>query len=274
MTDLSFPPDQSDFPKVDDDDFNNISDDVFQNPVVIVSPYPTPKRGILKHTSQRGNNMAERTNNYEHRFANLEQKIHNVEDRIENVKSNCESDIREIKRSLTPVVKHGNLSSDWASTGSELRSNNQDKASEVSYSQEGFRPLDYTKKRKPLQDRTNSDDAATDAPREISLYAGGSPSKDAIVRKGYSALNRAKTVQRKIDEQFGFCSGGNARERRFPSVDNDDVEAEEVASILKKKNMERLTREGQKLDYIEKDFKANVLTEEKFNDYRMQAVRG
>ena len=278
ITELSLPPDQSLTTKGYDEELANISDDVFQPPVVIVSPYPTPKRGILKHASQRGSALVENriTDTYDYRFTSLEQKISKVEDRIDSVKSHCESDIREIKRSLTPARKPSScaVSVNYHLSGSESKEINHGKNSVVRFRRENFRPLESTGTRVPLQDRTNNDSMRAMKHPDGYHPGNGSPSAEAIVRKGYSALLRAKTVQRRIDEDFEFCHDDRPNASCSQKVDTDDVEAAEVASILTKKSNARLTREGERIDYFENDAKSYLIDKDKFQDYRLHTIRG
>ena len=269
ITDLSLPSDQSHLPTREEEDVDDVSDEAVQAPIVVVSPYPTPKRGILKHTSQRGNLMAE-TAKFEHRFDNLEQRINHVDYKIESVKSHCENGIREIKQSLTPAKNQGGLSGDIDyrdGVSGDNREENQIKVNEVSFSQQIFRPFDHTTKRKPLRDRTNSSHIV----RDMSFHAENIPSRETIVRRGYSALNRAKNVQRKIDKEFELGLNSNTQKKHFTSTDDDDVEAAEIVSILKTDNNERLTHDGIRIQYMEK---SNIPNENRFNDYRLKTVRG
>ena len=104
ITDLSLPPEQSNgIENHESQDTTSESDAAFE---IVVSSFPTPKRGILKHTSQRDTPLVVNPKNtYENRLENIEEKIGLVENEIEIVKNNCENDIREIKRCLTPAKK-------------------------------------------------------------------------------------------------------------------------------------------------------------------------
>ena len=273
ITDLSLPPDQSTFPKEDEEDIDGVSDEVFKAPVVIVSPYPTPKRGILKHKSQRGDSVPGKAG-FENRFDDLEQKINHVDYKIESVKSHCENGIREIKRSLTPAINQGDALSDRTScrvVRSKINKVYTSKLNEVSFSQEGFRPFGHATGRKPLEDHTNRNIAQIALGR--SLHAvDNNQSRETIIRRGYSALNRAKSVQRKIDEEFHFGLSSASQKKQFTLLDDDDVGAAEIENILKTNKTERLRRERENFGYLEKDNHCKL--EKKFTDYRLQTVRG
>ncbi len=94
ITDLSLPDNadkRNEFPD-EDDQSGDPSDDVFCSPIVIVSPFPTPKRGILKHKSSTLNkNKVDKeaaVENYlKDKFHNLEYKLHEVENRLESVEN-------------------------------------------------------------------------------------------------------------------------------------------------------------------------------------------
>ena len=267
ITDLSLPIDQSSLPK--EDDIDDISDEVFQAPVVIVSPYPTPKRGILKHSTRKDKVVSEKAK-VEHRFNDLEQRISHVDHKVESVRSHCESGIREIKRSLTPVMKQLSFSSNVDQYRIVWNRNIfPSQTSDASVSNESIKAFDYPTERKPLQDRTNrsSPKIARDGP----LSTDNSESREIIVRRGYSALDRAKTVQRKIDEEFDFFPNCKSQEKHLASIDNYD---NEIVSILKTDEKKRATFARNRFHCIEKDGNINIRNEKRFNDYRLQAARG
>lgn len=276
ITDLSLPQDPSNIGDEDEDGFVDASDEVFQAPVVIVSPYPTPKRGILKHTPQRGRPTTgiNAGNNYEHRFEDLEEKLSKVEDKIDDVKSICEKDIREIKRNLTPARKPNSLYSDG--TVGENQKRIPHKGDDVSFSRENLRPFDSAKVRVPLKDRTNGNRVQTSfTARNGSFYGDNSAGKETIIQRGYSALNRAKSVQRKIDEDFDLCLNVDSKKRNnFSSIDNDDAEAAEVASILINEDMTKLTHEGERNECFSDDAKVFLTHKDKYHDYRLTTIRG
>ena len=267
ITDLSLPIDQSSLPK--EDDIDDVSDEVFQAPVVIVSPYPTPKRGILKHSTQKDKVVSEKEK-VDHRFNDLEQRISHVDHKVESVRSHCENGIREIKRSLTPAIKQFSLSSnvDQCRVAGN-RKTYPSQASDDSVSSESLRAFDYGTKRKPLQDRTNRSNPkiARDGPFSID----DSESRETIVRRGYSALNRAKTVQQKIDEEFDFFPNSNSQEKHLTSIDTCD---NEIVSILKTDEKGRATFSRNEFHCLEKDSHSNIRNEKRFKDYRLQTARG
>ena len=267
ITDLSIPIDQSSLPK--EDDIDDVSDEVFQAPVVIVSPYPTPKRGILKHSTQKDKVVSEKEK-VDYRFDDLEQRISHVDHKVESVRSHCENGIREIKRSLTPAIKQFSCSSNVDQcrvVGN--RKTYPSQASDDSVSSESLRAFDYATKRKPLQDRTNTSNPkiARDGP----FITDDSESRETIVRRGYSALNRAKTVQQKIDEEFDFFPNSNSQEKHLTSIDTYD---NEIVSILNTDEKGRATFYRNGFHCLEKDCHSNIRNEKRFNDYRLQTARG
>eukprot|EP00794_Sanderia_malayensis_P017025 gene17025-18739_t len=99
ITDLSSPEQLGGhFDASEDDEDVCQSDDVYKPPLVIVSPFPTPKRGILKKHPKRlsplpgkpGREESQGDEKMDHRtvkdrFRNLETKLIEVESRLENV---------------------------------------------------------------------------------------------------------------------------------------------------------------------------------------------
>ncbi|XP_065072194.1 uncharacterized protein LOC135696654 isoform X1 [Rhopilema esculentum] len=274
ITDLSLPPELSNgIENHDSQDTTSESDAAFE---IVVSSFPTPKRGILKHTSQRDTPIVVNPKNtYENRLENIEEKIGLVENEIEIVKNNCENDIREIKRCLTPAKKLIN-----ESQKNKIASFTSQDGKDVAYfnrlSTSLVRPLIDLKRngfRQPLQDCTNRSTHSDKGTHDRSLQGSDSSKEESIVRNGYFALDRAKRVQRKIDEDFELCFDTRSRDKNSPVFDNNDIESAEVAKILTANTSERLTREGHRIDFIRANSDIRAPMEGKFREYRFRNVR-
>ena len=268
------------------DDLTEQSDDVFEAPVVIVSPYPTPKRGILKHTTNRGSsNRAPKSNEFENRFEKIEEKLEQVEERLGNVVNNYEKDIKEIKKTLTPMKDNFDGLSE-----ENLRTNdfekrrfaagkglaNDDNSNYESLGDDFLAAFAEGRdvRRMPLGDRTNYDNHGVKSAKSTS-NPGNDLNMELVVRKGYSALSRAKKVSRRIDEDFDLCLEKPSGVHRRASKD-EDRESAEVANILGSNSKEIVTQEQNVVQYAGQKFDDGVAAsfENKFKDYRLQSVRG
>ena len=287
ITDLSLPlaPHGTD-EKNSQNDPSDQSDDVFEAPVVVVSPYPTPKRGILKNNTNRGSsNRAPKGNEFENRFEKIEEKLEQVEERLGNVVNNYEKDIKEIKKTLTPMkdnfdgLSKENLRSNgfenrMFATGKGLA--NDDNRNCESLGDDFLRASADGRDvgRMPLGDRTNYDNHGIKSAENMS-NPGNGLNMELVVRKGYSALNRAKKVSRRIDEDFDLCLEKPSGVQRRVSKD-EDRESAEVADILGSNSKEIVTQEQNVVQYArqESDDGISAIFENKFKDYRLQSIRG
>lgn len=287
VSDLSLPlaPHRTD--ETDSQDPTDQSDDVFEAPVVIVSPYPTPKRGILKNTVNRGSsNRAAKGNEFENRFEKIEEKLEQVQERIGNVVNNYEKDIKEIKKTLTPMKDNfdglrnrGNLGTNdfdkRKSTAGKGLANNDERSSK-GVSDDFGRAFtgDSDVRKLPLRDRTNCDNYGVKNAERMSNL-GSNLNMELVVRKGYSALNRAKKVSRRIDEDFDLCFEKPSGAQRRVSRD-EDRESAEVADILGSNSREIVAQEQDVIQYArqESDGGGSRIFENKFKDYRLQSIRG
>lgn len=287
VSDLSLPlaPRRTD--ETDSQDPTDQSDDVFEAPVVIVSPYPTPKRGILKNTVNRGSsNRAAKGNEFENRFEKIEEKLEQVQERIGNVVNNYEKDIKEIKKTLTPMKDNfdglrnrGNLGTndfdERKSTPGKGLANNDERSSK-GVSDDFGRAFtgDSDVRKLPLRDRTNCDNYGVKNAERMSNL-GSNLNMELVVRKGYSALNRAKKVSRRIDEDFDLCFEKPSGAQRRVSRD-EDRESAEVADILGSNSREIVAQEQDVIQYARQESDGGISRtfENKFKDYRLQSIRG